>query len=105
MKNTLMVCSGDPEVVWNAFRMGNLMLEQMDDVTIFLNGSAVRYASLASVTFPLIELAKLFTLSEGVLLACGKLLDLHGVEAGYHQRAKQTDLYQLIVESDRLVTF
>ena len=69
MKNTLMVCSGDPEVVWNAFRMGNLMLEQMDDVIIFLNGPAVRYAVLASATFPLLELAKLFTLSEGVLLA------------------------------------
>lgn len=65
----LMVCSGDPEVVWNAFRMGNLMLEQMDDVTMFLNGPAVRYASLVSENFPLTELAKVFTLSEGVLLA------------------------------------
>ena len=69
MKTTLMVCSGDPEVVWNAFRMGNLMLEQMDDVTMFLNGPAVRYASLASEQFPLVELVKVFTLSEGVLLA------------------------------------
>jgi uncharacterized protein involved in oxidation of intracellular sulfur len=69
MKAALMVCSGDPEVVWNALRMGNLMLEQMDDVTIFLNGPAVRYAALASAAFPLTELAKLFTLSEGVLLA------------------------------------
>jgi uncharacterized protein involved in oxidation of intracellular sulfur len=64
-----MVCSGDPEVVWNAFRMGNLMLEQMDEVTMFLNGPAVRYISLASERFPLTELAKVFTLSEGVLLA------------------------------------
>jgi uncharacterized protein involved in oxidation of intracellular sulfur len=69
MKTTLMVCSGDPEVMWNAFRMGNLMLEQMDDVTMFLNGPAVRYAALASEQFPLVELAKVFTLSEGVLLA------------------------------------
>jgi len=64
-----MVCSNDPEVVWNALRMGNLMLEQMDEVTIFLNGPAVRYAALATAAFPLVELAKLFTLSEGVLLA------------------------------------
>jgi uncharacterized protein involved in oxidation of intracellular sulfur len=69
MKAALMVCSNELEIIWNAFRMGNLMLEQMDDVTIFLNGPAVRYASLATVTFPLVELAKLFTLSEGVLLA------------------------------------
>lgn len=69
MKTTLMVCSSDPEVIWNAFRMGNLMLEQMDDVTMFLNGPAVQYASLASPEFPLLDLAKLFTLSEGALLA------------------------------------
>jgi uncharacterized protein involved in oxidation of intracellular sulfur len=49
--------------------MGNLMLEQMDDVTMFLNGPSVRYAALTSADFPLTELAKLFTLSEGVLLA------------------------------------
>lgn len=69
MNTTLMVCSGEPEVIWNALRMGNLMLEQMDDVTIFLNGPAVRYEALASEQFPLGDLAKLFTLSEGVLLA------------------------------------
>ncbi|MDY0389909.1 MAG: sulfur reduction protein DsrE [Desulfobulbus oligotrophicus] len=69
MKMTLMVCSGNPEVVWNAFRMGNLMLEQMDDVTMFLNGPSVQYEQLSSETFPLMELARVFTLSEGVLLA------------------------------------
>ena len=69
MKTALMIVSGDPQVVWNGFRLGNLMLEQMDDVTIFLNGPAVRYAALASPTYPLGELARLFTLSEGVLLA------------------------------------
>lgn len=69
MQTTLMVCSGDPEVIWNAFRMRNLMLEQMDDVTIFLNGPSVRYGTLSSDRFPLVDQAKLFTLSEGVLLA------------------------------------
>jgi uncharacterized protein involved in oxidation of intracellular sulfur len=69
MKMLLMVCSGDPEIVWNGFRMANLMLEQMDEVTVFLNGPSVRYATLASAIFPLADLAKLFTLSEGVLLA------------------------------------
>jgi uncharacterized protein involved in oxidation of intracellular sulfur len=69
MKTTLMVCSGEPEVMWNAFRMGNLMLEQMDDVTMFLNGPAVRYGPLSDNEFPIADLAKIFTLSEGVLLA------------------------------------
>ena len=69
MQTALMLVSGDPEVLWNGFRLGNLMLERMDDVTIFLNGPAVRYAALATSTFPLVELARVFTLSEGVLLA------------------------------------
>jgi uncharacterized protein involved in oxidation of intracellular sulfur len=69
MKITLMACSGDPEILWNAFRMGNLMLEQMDDVAIFLNGPSVNYQRLASGRYPLTDLAKLFTLSEGTLLA------------------------------------
>jgi len=69
MKIALMVCSGNPETIWSAFRMGNLMLEKMDDVTIFLNGPSVHYASLTSEAYPLGDLAKRFTLSEGVLLA------------------------------------
>jgi hypothetical protein len=32
-------------------------------------------------------------------------MDLHGVEEGYHKRGTQKDLYQLIKESDKLVTF
>jgi uncharacterized protein involved in oxidation of intracellular sulfur len=47
----------------------NLMLEKKDDVTIFLNGPSVNYASLGSKEYPLNDLAKLFTLSEGRLLA------------------------------------
>ena len=65
----MMICSGEPEVIWNAFRMGNLMLDRMDEVTIFLNGPAVRYQAMATEVFPLAELAKVFTLFEGVLLA------------------------------------
>ncbi len=45
------------------------MLEKMDDVTIFLNGPSVSYSQNATKEFPLLDLAKLFTLSEGVLLA------------------------------------
>ena len=69
MKITIMACSATPEILWNAFRLGNMMLEKMDDVSIFLNGPAVDYASLATEQYPLGELAKIFTLSEGALLA------------------------------------
>lgn len=69
MNITLVACSDNPEILWNVFRLGNLMLEKMDDVTIFLNGPSVSYSQIATQEFPLLDLAKLFTLSDGVLLA------------------------------------
>ncbi len=81
------------------------MLEQMDEVTIFLDGPSVNYTTLSSEIYPIHDQAKLFTLSEGMLQAWGKLLDLHGVEEGYHQRAKQIDLYNLIQLSDKVISF
>ena len=69
MKITMIICQDAPEVIWNAFRLANMMLEGMEEVTIFLNGPAVKYEHFDSKQFPLKELAKIFTLSEGTLLA------------------------------------
>lgn len=69
MHIALIACSDNPEILWNCFRLGNLMLEQMDEVTIFLDGPSVNYGPLSSEQFPIGEQAKLFTLSEGVLQA------------------------------------
>lgn len=69
MKITMIISNALPEVIWNSFRLANIMLEEDDDVSIFLNGPSVRYETLSSEAFPLSHLAKVFTLSEGVLLA------------------------------------
>ena len=69
MDIALISCSDNPEILWSCFRLGSLMLEQMDEVTIFLDGPSVNYASLSSEKYPLHDQAKLFTLSEGVLQA------------------------------------
>lgn len=69
MKITMMICSGTVEVIWNAFRLANMMLEGMADVSIFLNGPSVQYEKLDCDRFPLKELARIFTLSEGQLFA------------------------------------
>lgn len=69
MKITIVITQAISEVIWNAFRLANIMLEGMEDVSIFLNGPAVKYESMDSGQFPLKELAKTFTLSEGQLFA------------------------------------
>ena len=69
MRVAMIICQDTIEVLWNAFRLGNMMLEGMEDVTIFLNGPSVKFEELDSEQFPLKELAKIFTLSEGQLFA------------------------------------
>ena len=69
MQVTMIVCQDNPEIIWNCFRLANMMLEGMDDVSIFLNGPSVGFEQSDSEQFPLKQLAKVFTLSEGELLA------------------------------------
>ncbi len=68
--NVLLVLSSDnPEIKWNAVRLGNTLLEQGEDVTLFLNGPAVKLPEGENSMFDIAAQAKLFTLSEGVLAA------------------------------------
>ncbi len=61
--------STDPEVKWNAVRYGNFLLSAGEGVTLFLNGPAVDLSAGDSERFPIGEQAKVFSLSEGVLVA------------------------------------
>ena len=68
MQILIILSSSDPEIKWNAVRFGNHLLNEGDEVTIFLNGPAVELLKGDSDQYPIAEQAKLFTLSEGVLV-------------------------------------
>ncbi len=65
----LILSSASPEIKWNAVRFGNFLLNEGEDVSIFLNGAAVDLYAGDSQQFPIAEQAKLFALSEGTLVA------------------------------------
>lgn len=69
MNVLMMINSNDPEIKWNALRFANLLLNEGEDVTIFLNNHSVSLYEGDSGAFPIAEQAKIFSLSEGVLLA------------------------------------
>jgi len=69
MQILIILSSPDPEIKWNAVRFGNFLLNEGEDVTIFLNGPAVNLFAGDSERFPIAEQAKLFGLSEGRLAA------------------------------------
>lgn len=45
MKIGILISTGEPETLWNAFRFANLCLntDETNEVTIFLNSKAVAY--------------------------------------------------------------
>ena len=69
MQVLILLSSIDPEIKWNAVRLGNFLLNEGDEVTMFLNGPGVDLFQGDSQQFPIVEQTKLFTLSEGVLAA------------------------------------
>jgi uncharacterized protein involved in oxidation of intracellular sulfur len=69
MQVLIILSSNDPEVKWNTIRFGNFLLNEGEDVTLFLNASAVDLYAGDSEAFPIAEQAKMFALSEGVLVA------------------------------------
>ncbi|OIQ49945.1 hypothetical protein BerOc1_01873 [Pseudodesulfovibrio hydrargyri] len=69
MQVLIILSSNDPEVKWNAVRFGNFLLNEGEDVTLFLNAGAVDLYAGDSEAFPIAEQAKMFALSEGVLVA------------------------------------
>ena len=69
MKVLLILGSDSAEIKWNTIRFGNVMLNEYDDVTLFLNGPAAALYQGDSETFPIREQAKIFSLGGGVIVA------------------------------------
>lgn len=108
MKIGILISTGEPETLWNAFRFANLCLntDETNEVTIFLNSKAVAYEPADSEKFNIKELSKTFVLSEGKLLACGKCLGFRGLQENeVCHKGSQKDLYEMVVTSDRLICF
>lgn len=106
MKIGIVISTNDPEMLWNAFRFANLCLNEMHDVSVFLNARAVEYENADSEKFNIRELVKLFVLSEGRLRACGKCLGFRDIEENeYCRKGSQKDLYEMVISSDKLLCF
>ncbi|MDL2313725.1 DsrE family protein [Desulfovibrio sp. OttesenSCG-928-C14] len=106
MNILLMINTNDPEIKWNAVRFGTVLLEEDHEVTIFLNGPGATLYEGDSEIFPIRALTKTFCLSEGVLLACGKCMDLHGVsEDEYIKRSNMKELHAALMGADKIVSY
>ena len=106
MKIGVIISTNDPETCWNALRYANFALGQKDKVKVFLAGKGVECQAISTDKFNTIEQAQKFLQDGGKILACGTCIESRNQE-GTEMCPISTmkDMYEIIKESDRVVTF
>ncbi|MFH1425811.1 MAG: DsrE family protein [Candidatus Kerfeldbacteria bacterium] len=106
MKLGIIIYSNDAETVWSAFRFANFSLEEGGAVRIFLLAKGVEYESLGSEKFNIGEQSKSFMENGGRIFACGTCLESRESEGSEMcPISTMKDLYELVEESDKVVSF
>ena len=106
MKIGLIISVNDAETCWNALRYANFSICQKDEVKVFFLGKGVEYQKVSTDKFNTIEQAEKFLQGGGKILACGtciKSRNQEGTEMCPINTMK--DMYEIIRESDKVVTF
>lgn len=105
MKLGIVIYSTDAEAVWNAFRLGNFALKQGDQVKVFLLAQGVECEKLDSEKFKVKEQMQALVDQGGQILACGTCLKLrHAEGTELCPLSTMKDLYEIVRESDKVVT-
>ncbi len=106
MKIAVVISSNDAETCWNAIRYANFALGQKDEVKIFFMGKGVEYQKIGTDKFNTVEEAEKFMQSGGKIYACGSCIksrEQQGSEMCPISTMK--DMYEIVKESDKVVTF
>jgi uncharacterized protein involved in oxidation of intracellular sulfur len=106
VKVGIVIYTNDPETVWNAFRYGNFALKMGDEVKAFLLAKGVECESLDTDKFKVTEQMRSFVDNGGKIFACGTCLKIRQSEGSeLCPVSTMKDLYDIVKESDRIVTF
>ena len=107
MKLAIILSTNNAEKNWNAFRLGNLALKKGDEVSVFLIGEGVEYEINSSDQFDVKDQVQKFLQSENAqIIACGTCLALR--KQGSTKECPEgtiEDLYRLVAENDKVLTF
>ena len=106
MKIGLVLSTNDPEEVWNAFRFGNVALDEHHAVRVFLVNKGVEAEDIKSERFPVREQLQLFLERKGELLACGTCMrNRQKEESNFCPIATMKDMLEIVEWCDKLVSF
>lgn len=103
MKMLIIISTDDAETIYNAMRLANVAVKKQDEVSVFMLGKGVLYEKASTAEFNVMQEMERF---EGDFYACGVCLKSHGLEGSSTCPVGwMDDLYGLIAEADKVVTF
>ena len=106
MKIGVIISSNDAETCWNALRYANFCLGQKDSVKVFLTGKGVEYQNISNEKFNTIEQAEKCLQEGGKILACGTCIkSRQQEESKMCPISTMKDMYEIVKESDKVLTF
>ena len=106
MKLAIILSNNKAEINWNAFRLANLSLSKGDAASVFLVGEGVEYEKNSSDQFDIKKQVGKFLGSGGEIVACGTCMVIRKQKSGKECPAGGIeDLYNLIADSDKVITF
>jgi uncharacterized protein involved in oxidation of intracellular sulfur len=102
----LVLSTTESETVFNALRLGNFALGEGDTVRVFLLGKAVELEQIEDPKFNVREQAQTLVDGGGEILACGTCLKLRQSDGSeLCPLSTMKDLYEMIKDADRVLTF
>lgn len=106
MKIGIVISTNDVETSWNALRYANFALGQKDEVKVFFMGKGVEYQSITTDKFNTVDQAEKFMQAGGQIFACGTCIKSRNQEGSEMcPISTMKDMYEIIKESDKVVTF
>ncbi len=106
MKIGIIISSNDAETCWNALRYANYSLGQKDEVKVFLMGKGVECEKASNEKYNIVAQAEKFLAAKGRIYACGTCIKAREQkESQLCPISTMKDMYEIVKESDRVVTF
>ncbi len=106
MKIGVIISSNDAETCWNALRYANFALGQKDEVKIFFMGKGVEYQKVSTDKFNTVDQADKLLKTGGKIFACGSCIKSREQESSEMcPISTMKDMYEIVKESDKVVTF
>jgi len=106
MELAMVISQTNPGLVFNAFRLANFSRKEGDEVKVFLLAEGVELDGINNTKFDVRGQAESFLQAGGQILVCGTCLNLRNSQGSeLCPLSTMKDLYTLIREVDRVVTF